>query len=87
MLNRQYNEGSTIVSEFNSNDIVKTEYVPENKTLYVKFKSGNVYKYYPVEDVLHQQFCLAESQGKFFSLEIKNNSKITAVLIHKASRR
>ncbi len=61
---------------FDSSNILHTEYSESNLTLKIFFKTGWVYSYYPVEKYLYEEFRSAESTGKFFVSEIKNNPKI-----------
>lgn len=42
-------------------------------TLKVEFNSGALYEYNNVEPAVYEDFCKAESQGKFFNEKIKNS--------------
>jgi hypothetical protein len=42
-------------------------------SLKVEFNSGAIYEYVNVNPELYDEFCRAESQGKFFNEKIKNN--------------
>lgn len=61
---------------FESSNILHTEYEETRLTLKIYFKTGNVYSYYPVYADLYENFKLAESTGRFFVAEIKNNPNI-----------
>jgi hypothetical protein len=86
MLNEQRIEGNLIISDYISNNIASTTYSPYDQLLEVEFKSGSVYSYHPVDDAMHIELMLAESQGKYFSAKIKNDPNITAELIRKGNR-
>jgi hypothetical protein len=47
-------------------------YDAENHILYLRFRSGDVYRYFDFPDEAHQQFLLAESKGQFFLTNIRN---------------
>ena len=48
-------------------------YAMERRTLYLRFTSGEVYRYFefPKED--YQEFLHAESQGRYFLSHIRDN--------------
>lgn len=59
--------------------IKKAIYNFTTNTLKVEFKSGALYEYQNVDPYVYDEFCKAESQGKFFNEKIKNtyeNSKL-----------
>lgn len=60
-------------SEMNSSALDKAMYNFETNTLKIQFKSGKIYEYENVDQSVYQRLCEAESQGKFFHDEIKNN--------------
>jgi len=68
---------SKILLTTKSNTIGKAEYNDKEKSLYITFRSGNVYCYYNVPPGLWKTFQLymeAEgSAGSFFNEYIKNN--------------
>ncbi|VFQ47442.1 KTSC domain-containing protein [Desulfoluna butyratoxydans] len=47
-------------------------YDSSNSTLEIEFNSGAVWQYFDVPETLWYEFEGAESQGKFFHREIKN---------------
>lgn len=57
----------------NSSMIKKAVYNFAAGTLKVEFESGAIYEYANVDSQLYEDFCKAESQGKFFNEKIKNN--------------
>lgn len=54
-----------------SSNIQSISYKPEEKELYVGFKTGSLYKYKDVPSARHKAFMNAESHGKFFHKKIK----------------
>ena len=62
-----------IESIFNSGNILKTTYFPKQQRLYIAFKRGQTYSYGNVPNELYEEFETAESQGKFFHKNIRNN--------------
>ena len=51
------------------------------KTLKVEFKGGSLYEYTNVDEEVYDNLCKAESKGKFFNEQIKNNFEHTQLLI------
>ena len=47
-------------------------YATENHVLYLRFRSGDVYRYFDFPPELYRHFLDAESKGKFFLSEIRN---------------
>jgi hypothetical protein len=41
-------------------------------SLYLRFRSGDVYRYFDFPNETYQQFLLAESKGQFFLTNIRN---------------
>jgi len=68
-------EGTKIINEINSSNLVKSEYDTETKNLIVEFNNGVRYEYQEVPHQLYTQFRISESQGKFFSSEISKKFK------------
>ena len=58
---------------FDSSNILKTTYFPKQNRLYVSFNRGGVYSYENVDNEKYEEFKDAESQGKYFIKEIKND--------------
>lgn len=63
-------EGTKIICEIDSSNLVSTEYDTESKKLVVEFKNGMKYEYDEVPHGVYAQLRLAESQGKFFNTQI-----------------
>lgn len=67
------------VTTTDSSMIKKAVYNFTTNSLKVEFNSGAVYEYANVDPTTYDEFCKAESQGKFFNEKIKNvypNSKL-----------
>jgi hypothetical protein len=62
-----------IESVFNSDNVLKTTYFPNNQRLYIAFSRGHTYSYSNVSNEFYEEFEKAESQGKFFQKRINNN--------------
>jgi hypothetical protein len=67
-----------IESVFNSDNVLKTTYFPNNQRLYIAFSRGHTYSYGNVSPEMYEEFEEAESQGKFFHQKINNNKKYPA---------
>lgn len=70
-------EGTKIICEIESSNLLQTEYDSESKKLVTVFKNGMKYEYEDVPHNIYAQFRLSESQGKFF------NTKISKVFKYK----
>jgi hypothetical protein len=46
-------------------------YEPEPRTLYLRFRSGEVYGYFEVSEGHYQEFLQAESRGRYFLSHIR----------------
>ena len=57
----------------NSSAIVSIGYDQATITLEIAFIQGDVYQYFDVPDVVYQEFISAESHGKYFHANIKDN--------------
>ena len=68
-------DGSKIINQIESSNIVKTTYDIQLNTLLVEFKNGLTYEYEQVPLQTYTQFRMAESQGKFFSTKIARTFK------------
>jgi len=64
-----------IEAVFDSDNILKTTYFHQAQRLYIAFNRGGTYSYENVTPDMYQQFENAESQGKFFHQNIRNNPK------------
>ena len=47
-------------------------YAAETRVLYLRFRSGDVYRYFDLPPELHRAFLGAESKGRFFLSKIRN---------------
>jgi hypothetical protein len=63
-------QGTKIINEIQSSNVVKSEYDTTTKKMLVEFKNGFKYEYDDVPHQTYTQFRMAESQGKFFSSKI-----------------
>ena len=68
-------QGTKIINEIDSTNLVKTEYDTETSKLVVEFKNGTKYEYEDVPHQVYTRFRGAESQGKYFTTEISKNYK------------
>ena len=68
---------STYGQELNSSMIKYAEYNPDLKELTVTFNNDVDYLYYDVEESSVQEFFSADSHGKYFNENIKNNYKFS----------
>jgi hypothetical protein len=63
-------DGTRIICEIESSNLILTEYDSETKKLITQFKNGMRYEYDEVPHNIYAQFRLSESQGKFFNTQI-----------------
>ena len=63
-------DGTIIICEIESSNLILTEYDSETKKLITQFKNGMRYEYDEVPHNIYAQFRLSESQGKFFNTQI-----------------
>ncbi len=58
--------------KLDSKMLASVAYDPEKQTLYLRFRTGEVYRYFefPAED--YQNFLNAESRGKYFLANIRD---------------
>jgi hypothetical protein len=68
-------DGTKIINEIESTNIVRTEYDTETKKLVTEFKNGTRYVYDDVPHNVYTKFRMAESQGKFFTTDISKKFK------------
>jgi hypothetical protein len=68
-------DGTKIINEIESTNIVRTEYDTETKKLITEFKNGVKYEYDDVPHNVYTKFRMAESQGKFFTTDISKKFK------------
>jgi hypothetical protein len=60
-----------------SSNIEAVGYDPEQKTMSVRFKGGNIYHYHDVEKDTHEALVGAKSVGSHFHANIKNKYKFS----------
>lgn len=72
----------TIISVF-STAIDKLTYDSERKDLSVKFNSGKLYVYTPISNEFFNKLKNADSIGKYFNKNIKNNEALTCLKLIK----
>lgn len=66
-----------------SSVIQSLQYDETRKDLKVNFNSGRVYVYTPVSEEFFNKISKAESKGKFFNKNIKNNEALTCLKLIK----
>jgi hypothetical protein len=57
---------------FESKLLAAAAYVPARHMLYLRFQSGESYRYFTFSAEQYQQFLAAESQGRYFLEHIRN---------------
>jgi len=57
--------------EFDSSNLNSIRYSEEEEVLEIEFKRGGTYQYKDVPMNIFEEFCNAESKGKFFTTKIK----------------
>lgn len=72
---RETIDGTKIINEIESTNIVKTEYDTATKKLVTEFKNGAKYEYDDVPHNVYTKFRMSESQGKFFTTDISKKFK------------
>ena len=65
-----------IESIFESSNILITTYFPKKNKLYISFKRGGVYSYGNITEEMYTEFEECESQGVYFTKNIRNKSDI-----------
>lgn len=73
-------EGTRIINEIDSSNLVKTEYDTETKKMIAEFKNGVRYEYEQVPHNVYAEFRLSESQGKYFNTKISKVYKYVKLL-------
>jgi hypothetical protein len=64
-----------------SSNISKIGYDAESQTLYIRFKGGSLWKYWPVPAKKYQEFSEASSVGQYFARNIRANMQFEAKAI------
>jgi hypothetical protein len=72
-------DGTRIINEIESTNIVKTEYDTATKKMIAEFKNGARYEYEDVPHNVYTKFRMAESQGKYFTTDISKKFKYKKV--------
>lgn len=72
-------EGTKIINEIVSSNLVKTIYDTADNTLIAEFKNGTQYKYENVPHAEYVKLRTAESQGTFFNTQIAKKYKYSKV--------
>ena len=72
-------DGTKIINEIESTNIVKTEYDTATKKMITEFKDGARYEYEDVPHNVYTKFRMAESQGKYFTTDISKKFKYKKV--------
>jgi hypothetical protein len=72
-------DGTKIINEIESTNIVRTEYDTTTKKMIAQFKNGTKYEYEDVPHNVYTKFRLAESQGKYFTTDISKKFKYKKV--------
>ena len=72
-------DGTKIINEIESTNIVRTEYDTTTKKMIAEFKNGTKYEYEDVPHNVYNKFRLAESQGKYFTTDISKKFKYKKV--------
>ena len=72
-------DGTKIINEIESTNIVKTEYDTATKKMIAEFKNGARYQYDDVPHNVYTKFRMSESQGKFFTTDISKKFKYKKV--------
>ena len=57
--------------EWTSSLIKYTEYIPDYQTLRIEFANGQAYNYSEINEKEYEEFCTAESQGKYFGVNFR----------------
>ena len=52
--------------------LISSAYDAEKHILYLRFRSGEVYRYFEFPEVQYQEFLNAESRGRYFLSYIRN---------------
>ena len=72
-------DGTKIINEIESTNIVRTEYDTATKKMITEFKNGARYEYEDVPHNVYTKFRMAESQGKYFTTDISKKFKYKKV--------
>ncbi len=56
-----------------SSNLASIGYDAENEILELEFKHGGIYQYFDVSESVYEELMNADSHGKYFSANIKND--------------
>ena len=63
-------------------------YRPEARQLYLRFRDGNIYRYFDCTAEMYDSFLAAESKGRYFSSHIRNRFRYEQVrYVHRRTER
>jgi hypothetical protein len=72
-------DGTRIINEIESTNIVRTEYDTATKKMITEFKNGAKYEYEDVPHNVYTKFRMSDSQGKYFTTDISKKFKYKKV--------
>jgi len=72
-------DGTKIINEIESTNIVRTEYDTATKKMITEFKNGAKYEYEDVPHNVYTKFRMSDSQGKYFTTDISKKFKYKKV--------
>jgi len=76
--NEYLNEDQTIgyvEAIYASGNVLKTTYFPKSQRLFIAFSRGHTYSYNNVTEEIYNEFEKAESQGKYFMVNLNKPDK------------
>jgi len=63
-------------------------YKPEERQLYLRFRGGNIYRYFDCTSEMYESFLAAESKGRYFSSHIRDRFRYEQVrYVHRRTER
>ena len=63
-------------------------YRPEARQLYLRFRDGNIYRYFDCTAEMYESFLAAESKGRYFSSHIRDRFRYEHVrYVHRRTER
>ena len=63
-------------------------YRPEARQLYLRFRDGNIYRYFEYTAEMYESFLAAESKGRYFSSHIRDRFRYEQVrYVHRRTER
>jgi len=55
-----------------SSVFTSTAYVEAERTLYLRFQSGEIYRYFEFSPEQYQEFLAADSKGRYFAAHVRD---------------